>query len=117
MIAYQQTRSVMNNQLADAQRSAAGKTFAGQGLSRGRGQRALDQYRQGVAQATGENQANDTLMGDSFANQGMQATNAFNRSSNQLQYDSLAEQKRQSMWDSRFGKMQTAWGALAGLLR
>lgn len=117
MIGYRQTRSMMNNQLADAQRSAAGKAFAGQGLSRGKGQRAIDEYRQGVAQATGESQARDTLMGDSFANQNMQATNAFNRASSQLQYDSLAEQKRQSAWDSRFNNMQTAWGALAGLLR
>lgn len=109
------TQRVVNNQLASG--VTAGKTAAGQGLSRGRGQASMDAYRSGVARAGAENAAAQTrdagqLYDYSYGNQ--QRMDAQNQ---RLQYDTLSQRASQSAWDSRFNNLQTAWGALAGLLR
>lgn len=116
-IGYRATAGAANNQLAAAQRAGAGRSVAGAGLRRGAGQRAMDDYRSGVAQAAGESQAGAARQEDAFANQQAQMAARFGRANERLEYDSLNEQMRQSMWDSRFNNMQSAWGALAGLLQ
>jgi hypothetical protein len=109
------TQRVVNNQLASG--VTAGKSLAGQGLSRGRGQASMDAYRSGVARAGAENSASQTrdagdLYDYSYGNQ--QRMDSRNQ---RLSYDTLAQKSSNSAWDSRFNNLQTAWGALAGLLR
>lgn len=116
-IANRQTQAVANNQMALGAQEAAQKTFAGVGLSRGAGHRALDANRGGMARANAEGQAAQTRDADSLFNAEMQSRYRFGAGNEQLQYDSLAEQERMGRWDSRFGNMTTAWGVLAGLLR
>jgi hypothetical protein len=117
MIDYRRTQSVANNQLASAQRSAAGRTSGGQGLGRGAGQMAADRFRAGVARAEGQAAASGTRQQDEFANQNFAIQDAFGRRDTRQQYDTLNEQMNQSLRDSRFNNLTTAWGALAGLLR
>lgn len=114
---YRATQSVANNQMAQAQRSAAGRMSAGSGLSRGRGQKSLDAYRADMARAQGMGQAQDTFQQDAFSNRDLNMQQAMLGRSQRQSYDALDEQLRQSQWDSRFNNLQTAWGALAGLLR
>lgn len=114
---YRQTKAFGNNQLALSQRSAAGGVNAGQGLSRGRGQQAMNQFQDANASAAGMASRQATMDEDAFTNQGLQMQAMMGRADNRLQYDSMAAQRQQSAWDSRFNNMTTAWGALAGLLR
>lgn len=77
----------------------------------------MDAYRSGVARAGAESAAAQTrdagqLYDYSYGNQ--QRMDAQNQ---RLQYDTLSQRAAQSAWDSRFNNLQTAWGALAGLLR
>ena len=116
-IDYRQTQAAANNQLALSQQGAAGRTFAGAGLSRGQGQRVADQYRADQATASGIGQGMAMRQEDQSQNAGMRMADNMTRANERLQYDSLSQQMRQSMWDSRFNNMTTAWGALAGLLR
>lgn len=116
-IANRQTQAVANNQMALGAQEAAKQTFAGVGLSRGAGQRALDANRGGMARANAEGQAAQTRDADSLFNAQMRSQYRFGAANEQLQYDSLAEQERMGRWDSRFGNMTTAWGVLTGLLR
>lgn len=116
-IAPHQTQAIVNNQMAMGAQQAAQKSFAGAGLSRGRGQRVMDANRGDVARANAANQAATTRMDDAQANANMQAQYSLLKGNEQLQYDSLAEQARMSQWDSKFGNLNTAWGVLAGLLR
>lgn len=111
------TRGAANNQLAQAQQAGAGRSSAGGGLVRGRGQRAMDAYRADMARAQGMGQAQGTMQEDSMANRDMAMQTRMLNRSQQQQYDSMAEQYRQSQMDSRFNNLTTAWGALAGLLR
>lgn len=117
VISPQQTQSVANNQMALGAQQAAQRTYAGAGLARGRGQTSVDANRGDIARANAAAQADGTRMQDRLANADVQAQYQLGRANQQLQYESLAEQARQSQWDSRFGNMTTAWGALAGLLR
>ena len=114
---YRQSKAFGNNQLALAQRSAAGSPNAGQGLSRGRGQRAMNQFEDAMATAGGMAQRQAAMDEDAFTNQGLQMQAMMGREDNRLQYDSMAAQRQQSRWDNNFNNMTTAWGALAGLLR
>lgn len=117
-IGFRQTNAAANNQLASAQQSAAGfNAQPGQGIGRGRGQRAMNAYQDDVARVQGMNNAQQTRDQDAFTNQQNQFQAYMTNRNEQMQYDSLAEQLRQSQWDSRFGNLTTAWGALAGLLR
>lgn len=116
-IANRQTQAVANNQIALGAQQAAQRTYAGAGLSRGAGHRALDENRGGVARANAEGQAAQTRDADALFNADMQSRYRFGSANERLQYDSLAEQERMGRWDSRFGNMNTAWGVLAGLLR
>lgn len=117
-IGFRQTNAAANNQLASSQQTAAGfNAQPGQGIGRGRGQRAMDAYQDDLTRAQGMNSAQQTRDQDAFANQQNQFQSYMTNRNEQMQYDSLAEQMRQSQWDSRFGNMTTAWGALAGLLR
>ena len=116
-IANRQTQAVANNQMALGAQQAAQRTYAGAGLARGAGHRALDENRGGMARANAEGQAAQTRDADALANAQMQSQYRFGAANEQLQYDSLAEQERMGRWDSRFGNMTTAWGVLAGLLR
>lgn len=116
-IGYRQTQAVANNQLAAAQRDAAGKSFAGRGLGRGAGQRSQDQYRQDVARAQGMGFADATRSEDAFSNYGLSMQDRYGRMDDRLAYDTLSEQMRKFHADSRFNTLTTAWGALAGLLR
>lgn len=117
MIAYGDSRAAANNLMAIAQQAGAGRSFAGSGLSRGGGQRSMDAYRSDTARAAGQLQASSAMSGDAQSNALFDMDSAFRRRGDRLQYDSLAEQYRQSQWDSRFNNLTTAWGALAGLLR
>lgn len=115
MMSYQDPRPLMNNQLASG--ATAGKSLAGAGLSRGKAQQSADRYRSGVARAGAEGAASQTkndadMFNYSYGNQ--QRMDAQNQ---RLQYDTLSQRAAQSAWDSRFNNLQTAWGALAGLLR
>lgn len=116
-IGYRQTRAVANNQLASAQRAAYGRSFAGQGLGRGAGQRTLDAYRQDMGREEGFALGGETFSADRYANLGSRLQEQYGRRAAQLGYDTIAEQSRQSAADSRFNNLTTAWGALAGLLR
>jgi hypothetical protein len=116
-IDYRQTKAVGNNQLALSQRSAAGGFNAGQGLSRGRGQRALNQFEDANATASGQAARQSSMDEDAYANQGMQTQAMMGRADNRLQYAGMAEQRRQGRADNQFNNMTSAWGALAGLLR
>ena len=116
-IANRQTQAVANNQMALGAQQAAQRTYAGAGLARGAGHRALDANRGGMARANAEGQAAQTRDADALANAQMQSQYRFGAANEQLQYDSLAEQERMGRWDSRFGNMTTAWGVLTGLLR
>jgi hypothetical protein len=116
-IDYRQTKAFGNNQLALSQRAAAGGINAGQGLSRGRGQRALNQFEDANATAAGQAARQSSMDEDAFTNQGLQMQAMMGRGDNRLQYDSMAEERRQGRWDNRFNNMTSAWGALAGLLR
>jgi|LakMenEpi03Aug12_release.lakeMendotaPanAssembly.Ray.scaffolds.fasta_scaffold406421_3 hypothetical protein len=115
MMPYLNSRPLMNNQLASG--VTAGKSLAGAGLSRGKAQQSADRYRSGVARAGAEGEASQTktaadLYNYSYGNQ--QRSDANNQ---RLQYDTLSQRAQQGAWDSRFNNLQTAWGALAGLLR
>ena len=115
MMQFQNPRPLMNNQLASG--ATAGKSLAGAGLSRGKAQQSADRYRSGVARANAEGAASQTrndadLFNYSYGNQ--QRSDANNQ---RLQYDTLSQRTQQGAWDSRFNNLQTAWGALAGLLR
>lgn len=116
-IDYKKTKAAANNQLAATQRSAAGGFSAGQGLSRGRGQQAMNQFQDANATAAGLAGRQSIMDEDAFTNLGLQTQSMMGRGDNRLQFDGMAEQRRQSQWDSRFNNMTTAWGALAGLLR
>ena len=117
-IGYRQTNAAANNQLASAQQSAAGfATQTGQGVGRGRGQKAMEAYRDDLTRVQGMSNAQQSRDQDAFTNQQNQFQSFMTNRNEQMQYYSLAEQLRQSQWDSRFGNMTTAWGALAGLLR
>jgi hypothetical protein len=114
---YRNTASVANNQRAASQQQAAGKVYGGQGLGIGKGQKALDQYQDSVASAQGNAAARTAFDQDRTTNQQNAIQASLGRRNEQLSYDSLAEQMRQSQWDSRFNNLTSAWGALAGLLR
>jgi hypothetical protein len=116
-VADRQTQAVANNQMALGSQRALARSSAGSGLSRGRGHMALDQNRGDIMRANAAAQANDTRAEDELFNATMQSRYRFGAANEQLQYDSLAEQERMGRWDSRFGNLTTAWGALAGLLR
>lgn len=117
-IGFRETNAAANNQLASSQQSAAGfATQTGPGIGRGRGQKAMEAYRDDLTRVQGMGNAQQTRDQDAFANQQNQFQSSMTNRNEQMQYDSLAEQVRQSQWDSRFGNMTTAWGALAGLLR
>ena len=116
-IASRQTQAVANNQRALGSQQALARSSSGAGLSRTRGHMALDQNRGDVMRANAANQASQTAEEDSLYNAQMRSRYGFGGANERLQYDSLAEQKRASEWDSRFGNMTTAWGVLAGLLR
>lgn len=117
-VGFRQTNAAANNQLASAQQSAAGfQQQAGPGIARGRGHAAMEAYGDAVTRTRGASEAQGTRDQDAFANQQAQMQSMYGRRGEQLQYDSMAEQMRQSQWDSRFGNLTTAWGALAGLLR
>lgn len=116
-VPFRQTLDVVNNQRALGSQQALKRTYAGAGLARGRGHMALDRNRGDVARANADSEAAQTVADDQFFNAGLGARYRFGAANEQLQYDSLDEQRRQSQWDSRFGNMTTAWGALAGLLR
>ena len=115
MIPTQYTQAAANNQMAAG--TVAGKTLAGQGLSRGRGQRSMDSYRSGVARAGAENAASQTRDADSLYNYSYGNQQRMDANNQRLAYDTLAQRASNSAWDSRFNNLQTAWGALAGLLR
>lgn len=116
-IGYQQTRADVNNQRALGAQQAAQRTSAGAGLSRGRGQRALDANRGAVMRANADAGAAQAMNDDQLFNAGMASQYRYGAANEKLQYDSLDEQLRQSQWDSRFGNMTNAWNVLAGLLR
>jgi hypothetical protein len=115
MIPRQYTQSAANNQLAAG--TVSGKSFAGQGLSRGRGQASMDAYRSGVARADAENSARQTRDADAMFNFNYGNQRRMDANNQRLKYDTLYQRASNSAWDSRFNNLQTAWGALAGLLR
>ena len=116
-IDYRKTKAAANNQLALTQRSAAGGFGAGQGLSRGRGQQAMNQFQDANANAAGLAGRQAIMDEDASSNLGLQMQSMLGREGNRLQFDTMAAQRQQSQRDSRFNNMTTAWGALAGLLR
>lgn len=116
-IGYQQSKSVANNQRALADRQTAGGIAGGQGISRARGQRAVDAFRDDQLRAGGRAQAAQTMADDAFANQGYQMQARMLNATTDLNNRQLNEQIQQSRWDNRFSNLTTAWGALAGLLR
>ncbi len=116
-IPYQKSKAAANNARALAQRSGVGGVYAGDGLSRGMGQRALQQFRTDAAGAEGQSAANEIMDSDSYANLGMSLQQRSMDDSRRLANAQRSEQTRQSEWSNRFNNMTTAWGALAGLLR
>lgn len=116
-IASRATSAVANNQRAMAQQATAGGMYAGQGLSRGRGQLAIDSYRDDLARAAGQSAATQVRTDDLIANQGLAMQDRSQRADSSLQGRMLNDQVQQSRWDNRFGNITTAWGVLAGLLR
>lgn len=111
------TRGAYNNAIATGDQQAAMRSYAGQGLSRGRGQRYMDQMRGGAARATAQNEAMNILADDTFANAGYRSQFIQGRRDTELDRQRMLEQRRMGDWDSRFGNLTSIWGALSGLLR
>lgn len=116
-ISARDTNAVANNLMATGAQAGASRSYAGAGLSRGRGQVAMDQNRAALARANASNEAQGVRDEDAMSNQAMRDRYRFGALNERLQYNSLAEQDKMNRWDSRFGNLTTAWGALAGLLR
>lgn len=114
---FRATQAAANNALAQGQQAGAGRSAAGAGLARGKGQQAADAYRADMARAQGMGAAADIRQQDMSLNRDMNMQANMMRRSQQQSYDAMDEQFRQSQWDSRFNNLTTAWGALAGLLR
>jgi hypothetical protein len=115
MMPFQNARPLMNNQIASG--ATAGKSQAGAGLSRGKAQQSADLYRSGVSRAGAEGAAAQTQEGADLYNYSYGNQQRMDTRNQRLQYDTLAQRAQQGAWDSRFNNLQTAWGALAGLLR
>ena len=47
----------------------------------------------------------------------VRAQQRYDTQNRQLSYDTLSQRMQNSAWDSRFNNLQSAWGALTGLLR
>jgi hypothetical protein len=116
-ISARKTNAVANNMMAMGAQQGASRSYAGAGLSRGRGQMALDENRAALARANAFNDAQGVRDEDYLSNASIRNQYKFGALNERLQYDSMAEQDRMNRWDSRFGNLTTAWGALAGLLR
>ncbi len=115
MIPNQYTQAAVNNQLASG--VSGSRSMAGQGLSRGRAQQSMDAYRSGVMRAGAEDAAQQTRNADRLFNTGYGNQQRSDARNLRLAYDTMSQQANQGAWDSRFNNLQTAWGALAGLLR
>lgn len=115
MIPFNNTRAAANNSLASG--ITAGRSSAGSGLTRGRGQTSMDSYLAGRAMAGGQQQATETMDSDARYNAQYGAQQRYDLQNRQLSYDTLRQRTQNSAWDSRFDNMQSAWGALTGLLR
>lgn len=116
-IPYQTSKAAANNARALSQRAGVGGVYAGDGLARGTGQQALQQFRRDTAQAEGQSAADEIMDADSQANLGMSLQQRSMNDSARLAAAQRSEQLRQSEWSNRFNNLTTAWGALAGLLR
>lgn len=116
-IPQQATQAAYNNVMAQGDQQAAARSFAGQGLSRGRGQQYMDSMRGGAARAGAQAQAMDILGDDAFANAGFRAQALQNDRGSELERRRIVEQRRVGELDSRFENLTSIWGALAGLLR
>jgi len=115
VIPTQYTQGVVNNQRAAG--TIGSKTMAGQGLSRGKAQSSMDAYRSGVSRAQSEGAAQQTQNDDQLFNASNNQQRRMDSQNLRLQYDTLAQRATNGAWDARFNNLQTAWGALAGLLR
>lgn len=114
---YGYTRAAMNNAIASGDQQAAMRSYAGAGQSRGAGQAFRDRVSGGAARAAAYGQAQQIQ--DEDAQQSAQLANRLTKMNRQFSLDNrrLAEQRRAGDWDSRFGNLTTAWGALSGLLQ
>jgi hypothetical protein len=94
-----------------------GDSYAGAGLSSGRGQQAMQQFRADNATAAGNAAANEIMDADADTNMGMSLMHRSMNDSNRLSSARRQQQLQQSDMSNRFNNMTTAWGALAGLVR
>ena len=116
-IPFRATQGAFNNMRAAGEQAAAQRGGAGAGLSRGRGQRYMDSMRGGAAMADGFHAGMQARLQDAYQNAGFAADQESLAANENLAFRRIAEQRRNSEWDSRFSNLNTAWGALAGLLR
>jgi len=77
----------------------------------------MDSFLAGRALAGGQQQAAGIMDSDAQFNAQYGAQRRYDSQNRQLAYDTLSQRTQNSAWDSRFNNMQSAWGALTGLLR
>jgi hypothetical protein len=116
-VPYRFTQGAFNNAVAAGDQASRQRSLAGQGLSRGKGQAFRDSVRGGAARADAYNTGMGYRLQDAYSNANLQSQLQSTAANESLALRRLDEQRRMGEWDSRFANLQSAWGALAGLLR